>query len=45
VPALTREDDVVVLDLGDGEHRFTLDWLSEVQAASTRSPRPRDPGR
>jgi enoyl-CoA hydratase/carnithine racemase len=33
MPALTREDDVFVLDLGDGENRFTLDWLTEVEAA------------
>jgi enoyl-CoA hydratase/carnithine racemase len=33
VPRLTREDDVFVLDLGDGENRFTLDWLTAVEAA------------
>ncbi|RBY81921.1 enoyl-CoA hydratase/isomerase family protein [Blastococcus sp. TF02A-26] len=33
MPALTREDDVFVLNLGDGENRFTLDWLTEVEAA------------
>lgn len=33
MPALSREDDVFVLDLGDGENRFTLDWLAEVERA------------
>ncbi|SEP26983.1 enoyl-CoA hydratase/isomerase family protein [Trujillonella endophytica] len=33
MPDLTREDDVFVLDLGDGENRFTLDWLTGVEAA------------
>jgi Delta3-Delta2-enoyl-CoA isomerase len=41
MPTLERTDDVFVLDLGDGENRFTLDWvqavtdaLDEVDAAS-----------
>jgi enoyl-CoA hydratase/carnithine racemase len=33
MPTLDREDDVFVLDLGDGENRFTLGWLSEVEGA------------
>ncbi|WP_029433632.1 enoyl-CoA hydratase/isomerase family protein [Blastococcus sp. URHD0036] len=33
MPVLTRDAAVFVLDLGDGENRFTLDWLSEVEAA------------
>src|SRR3954465_4452309 len=33
MPVLTRDAAVFVLDLGDGENRFTLDWLSEVGAA------------
>jgi enoyl-CoA hydratase/carnithine racemase len=30
---LTRDADVFVLDLGDGENRFHPDWLGEVNAA------------
>lgn len=33
MPALKRDDDVYVLDLGDGENRFHPDWLAEVDAA------------
>lgn len=33
MPVLTRDDDVFVLDLGDGENRFTLDWLADVESA------------
>ncbi|RBY95093.1 enoyl-CoA hydratase/isomerase family protein [Blastococcus sp. TF02-8] len=33
MPALTRDDDVFVLDLGDTENRFHPDWLAEVEAA------------
>ena len=33
MPALNRDDDVYVLDLGDGENRFHPDWLTEVDAA------------
>jgi Delta3-Delta2-enoyl-CoA isomerase len=33
MPTLTREDDVYVLDLGDGENRFHPDWLTAVGAA------------
>ena len=33
MPILTREDDVLVLDLGDDENRFTLDWLTEAERA------------
>lgn len=33
MPTLIREDDVLVLDLGDDENRFTLDWLTEVELA------------
>ena len=33
MPTLKREDDVYVLDLGDGENRFHPDWLTAVNAA------------
>lgn len=33
MPTLKREDDVYVLDLGDGENRFHPDWLAEVSTA------------
>jgi enoyl-CoA hydratase/carnithine racemase len=33
MPTLKRDDDVYVLDLGDGENRFSPDWLGEVNAA------------
>lgn len=33
MPTLTRDADVFVLDLGDGENRFHPDWLAEVGAA------------
>ncbi|MPZ84847.1 MAG: enoyl-CoA hydratase/isomerase family protein [Actinophytocola sp.] len=33
MPKLTRDDDVFVLDLGDGENRFHPDWVDEVGAA------------
>jgi enoyl-CoA hydratase/carnithine racemase len=33
MPALTRTDDVFVLDLGDTENRFHPDWLAQVGAA------------
>lgn len=33
MPTLKRDDDVHVLDLGDGENRFHPDWLAEVNAA------------
>jgi enoyl-CoA hydratase/carnithine racemase len=33
VPVLDREDDVLVLDLGDGENRFSPDWIAAVDAA------------
>jgi len=33
MPTLTRDADVFVLDLGDGENRFHPDWLAEVNAA------------
>jgi enoyl-CoA hydratase/carnithine racemase len=33
MPTLKRDDDVYVLDLGDGENRFHPDWLAEVTAA------------
>lgn len=33
MPALKRDDDVYVLDLGDDENRFHPDWLTEVDAA------------
>jgi Delta3-Delta2-enoyl-CoA isomerase len=33
VPTLDRQNDVFVLDLGDGENRFHPDWISAVNAA------------
>jgi enoyl-CoA hydratase/carnithine racemase len=33
MPTLKRDDDVYVLDLGDGENRFHPDWLAAVNAA------------
>jgi Delta3-Delta2-enoyl-CoA isomerase len=33
MPTLKRDADVYVLDLGDGENRFSPDWLTEVNAA------------
>jgi enoyl-CoA hydratase/carnithine racemase len=33
MPTLQRHDDVYVLDLGEGENRFTLEWMSEITAA------------
>lgn len=33
MPTLTRDADVFVLDLGDGENRFHPDWLAGVNAA------------
>ncbi|MFE0514959.1 enoyl-CoA hydratase-related protein [Streptomyces sp. NPDC058964] len=33
MPALDRQDDVYVLDLGDGENRFHPDWIAAVDAA------------
>lgn len=33
MPTLKRDDDVYVLDLGDGENRFHPDWIAEVDAA------------
>ena len=30
MPTLTRDDDVHVLHLGDGEQRFSPDWMLEV---------------
>jgi enoyl-CoA hydratase/carnithine racemase len=33
VPALHRQDDVFVLDLGDTENRFHPDWITAVNAA------------
>lgn len=33
MPTLDRQDDVLVLDLGDGENRFHPDWLAAVNAA------------
>jgi enoyl-CoA hydratase/carnithine racemase len=32
MPTLNRDDDVYVLDLGDGENRFHPDWLAEMTA-------------
>jgi enoyl-CoA hydratase/carnithine racemase len=33
VPTLARQDNVFVLDLGDGENRFHPDWIAAVNAA------------
>ncbi|MDT0467303.1 enoyl-CoA hydratase-related protein, partial [Streptomyces gibsoniae] len=33
MPTLDRQDDVFVLDLGDGENRFHPNWLASVNAA------------
>src|SRR4051812_27555124 len=33
MPTLDRQDNVFVLDLGDDENRFHLDWLASVNAA------------
>ncbi|MFE7034320.1 enoyl-CoA hydratase-related protein [Streptomyces sp. NPDC057621] len=33
MPTLDRQDDVFVLDLGDGENRFHPDWLASVNSA------------
>lgn len=33
LPILSRDDDVFVLNLGDGENRFHPDWVSAVDAA------------
>ncbi|MDQ0381185.1 enoyl-CoA hydratase-related protein [Amycolatopsis thermophila] len=33
MPTLDRQDDVFVLDLGDGENRFHPDWIASVDAA------------
>ncbi|MFD0307252.1 enoyl-CoA hydratase-related protein [Streptomyces sp. NPDC127119] len=33
MPTLDRQDDVFVLDLGDGENRFHPDWLASANAA------------
>ncbi|MEV8319903.1 enoyl-CoA hydratase-related protein [Streptomyces sp. NPDC059900] len=33
MPALDRQDNVFILDLGDGENRFHPDWLTAVDAA------------
>lgn len=33
MPVLDRQDDVFILDLGDGENRFHPDWIAAVNAA------------
>lgn len=33
MPTVQRDGEVVVVDLGDGENRFTLDWLAAFDAA------------
>ncbi|MFE5142111.1 enoyl-CoA hydratase-related protein [Streptomyces fagopyri] len=33
MPTLDRQDDVFVLDLGDGENRFHPDWIASVDTA------------
>jgi hypothetical protein len=33
VPALDRQDNVFVLDIGDGENRFHPDWIASVNGA------------
>jgi enoyl-CoA hydratase/carnithine racemase len=32
MPELHREEDVCVLDVGDDENRFSLDWLMSISA-------------
>ncbi|MFF5430124.1 enoyl-CoA hydratase-related protein [Streptomyces griseofuscus] len=44
MPSLDRQDNVFVLDLGDGENRFHPDWLTAVDTALTeveKAERPR----
>ena len=44
MPALHRREEVYVLDLGDDENRFTLDWLTSVNTLLdevSRQPAPR----
>ncbi|MGN6741866.1 MAG: enoyl-CoA hydratase/isomerase family protein [Amnibacterium sp.] len=31
MPTLTRDDDLLLLDLGNGENRFGLEWMEEVE--------------
>jgi len=33
MPTLQRHDEIFVLDLGEGENRFTREWMTEVTAA------------
>ena len=33
MPTLQRHDDVFILDLGDGENRFTQAWMTSVSDA------------
>jgi enoyl-CoA hydratase/carnithine racemase len=33
MPTLQRQDDLFVLDLGDGENRFTVEWMTSVTEA------------
>ena len=33
MPTLDRQDDVFILDLGDGENRFHPDWIASVSTA------------
>ncbi len=33
MPTLQRHDDVFVLDLGEGENRFTREWMASITAA------------
>ncbi|MGW6057330.1 enoyl-CoA hydratase-related protein [Streptomyces sp. NPDC055189] len=35
MPTLDRQDNVFILDIGDGENRFHPDWLAAVDAALT----------
>jgi Delta3-Delta2-enoyl-CoA isomerase len=32
MPELRRQEEIYVLDLGDDENRFSLDWLMSVNA-------------
>jgi Delta3-Delta2-enoyl-CoA isomerase len=36
MPTLDRQDDVLLLDLGDGENRFHPDWIASVDDALDR---------
>jgi enoyl-CoA hydratase/carnithine racemase len=43
MPTLDRQDDLFLLDLGDGENRFHPDWIASVDAALDRVERAEGP--